>query len=130
MTKKKILTHSFSNKLKTIDLRVTQKLRIIILWILKLNTERNFDLQKTLAVGTVDRFCIWKIVILLPFFCLSTDICILYTKIFILICSFKVNKNSMHSQKQSLFISSLHWCCPNHILLYLQIDIFLTKTSD
>ena len=97
--KKKFLSHSFYNNLKTIDLRVTQKLRIILLWILKLNTERNFDSQKTLAVGTVDRFCIWKIVILLPFFCLSTNICILYTKIFILICSLKVSKNPMHSKK-------------------------------
>ena len=120
--KNKILSNSFYNNLETIDLSVTQKLRIILLWILKLNTERNFDSQKTLAVGTVDRFCIWKIVILLPFFCLSTDICILYTKIFILICSLKVSKNLTHSQKQSLFISSLHWCSPNHILLYLQID--------
>ena len=92
--KNKFLSHNFYNNLKTIDLRVAQKLRIILLWILKLNTERNFDSQKTLAVGTVDRFCIWKIVILLPFFCLLTDICILYTKIFILICSLKVSIKS------------------------------------
>ena len=56
--KKKILTHSWANKMKTIDLRLTQKLSIILLWILKHNIKQNFDSEKTLAVGTVDRFFI------------------------------------------------------------------------
>ena len=100
--KKKFLSHSFYNNLKTIDLRVTQKPRIILLWILMSDIEWNIYSQKNFSSRHRWQILQMKISVSLPFFCLLTNICILYTKIFIFISSLILNKIALTLSKTKL----------------------------
>ena len=121
------LAQSWPNNMKTIDLRVTQYISIIIYILWSINFKQNSDSHKTSAVCIVDRIFIWKNVFFTAIFLFINPFLYNLNKIIYFVQFFSTKSKKSMFCKNKAYIYSIYAGGPQTIYYCNYISAFCCR---